>query len=70
VEGEELGINRPMGLCTRENPEAEYRISTHSHLDEDDTSNYLNFTDSFLFEHGLFNLFKEVAQKIESGESI
>jgi len=68
VEGEELGIDRLMGLGTKENSEAGYEISTHSRLDEDDMSHYLNFTDSFLFDHGLLDLFKEVAQKIDSGE--
>lgn len=67
VDGEKLMIGRPMFLGTRENPEAGYRISTNSRK-EYDTPKSLNFTDSFLFEHGLFDLFKDVAQKIESGE--
>ena len=60
-------IGRPMFLGTKENPEAGYEISTNSRK-EGRTPKSLCFTDSFLFEHGLFNLFKDVAQKIESGD--
>ncbi|MBU2869069.1 hypothetical protein, partial [Colwellia sp. E2M01] len=67
VDGEKLMIDRPMFLGTRENPEPGYEIHTNSRK-EDDFPKSLCFTDSFLFEHGLFDLFKDVAQKIESGE--
>jgi hypothetical protein len=67
VDGEKLMIDRPMYLGTKENPEAGYEISTNSRK-EGRTPKSLNFTDSFLFEYGLFDLFKGVAQKIESGE--
>jgi len=67
VDGEKLMIDRPMFLGTRENPEPGYEIHTNSRK-EDDFPKSLCFTDSFLFDHGLFDLFKDVAQKIESGE--
>jgi hypothetical protein len=67
VDGEKLMIGRPMYLGTRENPEAGYEISTNSRK-EGRTPKSLNFTDSFLFEHGLFDLFKDIAKKIDTDE--
>ncbi|RLU00129.1 hypothetical protein [Ketobacter sp.] len=67
VDGEELGISRAMGLGTDDNRESSYTIYTHSRKSEWDTSKKMSFTDSFLFEHGFFDLLKDLAAKIEKG---
>ncbi|MEE2730538.1 MAG: hypothetical protein VYA55_06915 [Pseudomonadota bacterium] len=67
VDGEELGISRAMGLGTDDNRESGYTIYTHSRKSEWDTSKKMSFTDSFLFEHGFFDLLKDLAAKIEKG---
>jgi len=68
VDGEKLGISRAMNLGGGDNREGGYTIKTISRKSEWDTSKYLNFTDSFLFEHGFFDLLKSTAEKIQTGD--
>jgi len=68
VDGEELGISRAMSLGSGENREAGYTIKTISRPEPGERmGKYLNFTDSFLFEHGFFDLLKSTAEKIKNG---
>ena len=69
IEGEELGISRAMGLGTSEKKESGYTLITHSRKGVGSSlGKEMSFTDSFLFEHGFFDLLKSIAHKIESGK--
>jgi hypothetical protein len=68
IEGEKLGIGREMGLGSNDNREAGYSFITMSRPEPGEhMGKELSFTDSFLFEHGFFELLKSTAQKIKSG---
>ena len=69
VDGEKLGISRAMSLGSGDNREAGYTIKTISRPEPGERmGKRMNFTDSFLFEHGFFDLLKTTADKIQNGE--
>lgn len=68
VNGEKLGIGRQMNLGSDGHRESGYSIITMSRPEQGGRiGKRMNFTDSFLFEHGFFDLLKRIAEQIESG---
>jgi len=69
IDGEELGIDRAMGLGTNENRQSGYTFTTLSRKPEGRTvPKSLSFTDTFLFDRGFLKLIEDTAKRIESGE--
>src|SRR5690554_5251308 len=69
IDGEELGIDRAMGLGTNENRQSGYTFKTLSRKEEDvDYPKRLSFTDTFLFDRGFLKLIEDTAKRIENGE--
>ena len=69
VEGEKLGISRAMNLGSSDHREAGYNFITMSRSEPGMTiGKELSFSDSFLFQHGFFDLLKRTADKIRRGE--
>ena len=69
VDGEKLGISRAMNLGSGDNREGDYNFITMSRSDPGERmGKEMSFTDSFLFEHGFFDLLKNTAEKIQKGE--
>ena len=69
VDGEKLGVSRAMSLGSKDHRESGYNIITLSRPEPGTTiGKELSFTDSFLFEHGFFDLLKISAEKISKGE--
>ena len=69
VGGEKLGVSRAMNLGSKDYRESGYNILTLSRPEAGTTiGKELSFTDSFLFEHGFFDLLKTTAEKISKGE--
>ena len=68
IDGEKLGISRAMSLGNKDHREPGYNFITLSRPEPGTTiGKELSFTDSFLFEHGFFNLMKTTAEKIQTG---
>jgi len=61
VDGEKLQVARSFGTVG-------YTLSTLSRRDEDGFALEFTFTDEFLFEHGMFDAFKRVADLVRQGE--
>lgn len=69
IGGEKLGLRRSMGLGHKDQRESGYTLTTHSRKENlGSLPKDMSFTDSFLFEHGFFDLLKDVAQRIRAGE--
>jgi len=68
VDGEELAINRAMGLGTNDNRQSGYIFKTLSRFDEYESVKNLSFTDAFLFDHGFLKLIEDTAERVERGE--
>jgi len=66
IEGERLKVQRCFGLGNCR--ETGYAFATIDRRDEDDISKHFSFTDTALFELGLFAWFKDNAERIRRGE--
>ncbi|HCV01535.1 hypothetical protein L1264_12610 [Pseudoalteromonas sp. APAL1] len=67
VEGEDIGITRLIGRLNERGDQG-YSLSNYSRKDHE-TTNYqiLNISDSYFFQGGFFETWKELAKKYENG---
>ena len=68
VDGEELAINRSMGLGTNDNRQSGYTLTTVDRKEDYGSPKDLSFTDALLFEHGFLKLIEDTAERVERGE--
>lgn len=67
VGGEKLVLGRSFGLG-KDGRTSGYKFTTYDRETENGFPKSYSFTDKYLFEDGMLDLMKEIAQKIQNGE--